>query len=207
MGEGGLVNDDELRAALIANVDRAFEALVLAYQRRVYAFALSLCSCHHDAEEVAQDTFVRAYRALKGYPYEQVDTLALKPWLFRIAVNVLRNRLRVHRTPTVSLDAIDDDEKGAIEPSDDTEERPEAVLVVAEQSSDLGAIVATLPPRYREPLVLRHVHGFTYGEIALMTARPEGTVKSDVHRGVRLLRTALEQRGWNGIHSALEGAR
>lgn len=207
MGEGGLVKDDELRAALAVNVDGAFESLVLAYQQRVYAFAYSLCSCRHDAEEVAQDTFVRAYRALKGYPCAQTAGLALKPWLFRIAVNVWRNRVRVRRAPSVSLDAIDEDDRWAIEPSDDAAEQPEMVLVVAEQWSDLGALVAMLPPHYREPLVLRHVHGFTYGEIAAMTARPEGTVKSDVHRGARLLRTALEQRGWNGIHSALEGTR
>jgi len=193
--------DEELRAALARDVDAAFEGLVLAYQHRLYAFALSLAACAPDAEEVAQETFVRAYRALSAYPPERVGALALRPWLFQIAVNVVRNHNRTRRrrvtvVSTAQGQPWDTDggsgASGPPEPADDARERPEALAERAEQRRELVMLVATLPPRYRVPLVLRHVQDLSYDEIATITGKPPGTVKSDVHRGARLLRAALE---------------
>ncbi len=193
--------DRELRAALARDVAAAFEGLVLAYQHRLYAFALSLTACPPDAEEVAQETFVRAYRALCAYPSARVGALALRPWLFQIAVNVARNhnRTRRRRVTTVSTARAQpgdtDGGSGATgppEPADDARERPDARAEQAEQRRELVMLVATLPPRYRIPLVLRHVQDLSYDEIATVTGRPLGTVKSDVHRGARLLRAVLE---------------
>jgi RNA polymerase sigma-70 factor (ECF subfamily) len=72
---------DDLSRALADDLDDNFERLVLTYQDRVFAFALRLTGNPSDAEEVAQDAFVRAYRALARYPSERVATLALRPWL------------------------------------------------------------------------------------------------------------------------------
>ncbi len=74
--------------------DRVFERLVRDHQHRIYALGLALTGNRHDAEDVAQDTFVRAYRALATYPPERIRELKQKAWLHRIAVNVVRNRVR-----------------------------------------------------------------------------------------------------------------
>ena len=93
-----------LPAALATDLDGSFEALVTHFQDRLFTFALRLTGRREDAEEVAQDAFVRAYRALKTYPPERVRAMALKAWLYQVTLNVARNRLRRKRHPTVSLD-------------------------------------------------------------------------------------------------------
>jgi RNA polymerase sigma-70 factor (ECF subfamily) len=191
------VNDEsaaELTAALARNVDGAFEGLVLAYQHRVYGFGLRLCNSPRDAEEIAQDTFVRAYRALGSYPPERIRTLALRAWLLQIALNVWRNRVRQRQLPTLSLDIDernDASEQRHIEAEDDPISRPEAMAEQREREHQLAARLAALPERYRVAVVLRHVEGFAYGEIAQLLDQPTGTVKANVHRGVRMLRAAL----------------
>src|SRR5215831_4140993 len=85
---------DPLTEALARDLDGSFEAVVREYQDRLYSFALRLTGRPEDAEDVAQDAFVRAYRALQSYGAERVRALALKAWLYRITLNVARNRLR-----------------------------------------------------------------------------------------------------------------
>jgi RNA polymerase sigma-70 factor (ECF subfamily) len=179
---------DDLVAALAANLDAAFERLVLAYQNRLYGFALRLIGQHEDAEEIAQDTLVRAYRALAGYPAERIRTLALRPWLFQILLNVVRNRARGSSLRVVPLGEPDGAVCETLAASEG--EQPEAVVERAEQGRELAALVAALPVRYRAAIVLRHVEGLSYGELALALGQPVGTVKANVHRGVQLLRAA-----------------
>jgi RNA polymerase sigma-70 factor (ECF subfamily) len=179
---------DDLAAALAANLDAAFERLVLAYQNRLYGFALRLIGRHEDAEEIAQDTFVRAYRALAGYPAERIRTLALQPWMFQILLNVVRNRARGRRLRVVPLGEPDGAVCETLAASE--REQPEAVVERAEQGHELAALVAALPARYRTAIVLRHVMGLSYGELALTLGQPVGTIKANVHRGVQLLRAA-----------------
>jgi RNA polymerase sigma-70 factor (ECF subfamily) len=186
------VDYDDLPAALAANLDAAFERLVLAYQRPLYSFALRLIGRREDAEEVAQDAFIRAYRALSGYPPERVRALALRPWIFRIALNVARNRVRGHGVQVVPLGEPDGAVCETLEA--DRREQPEAVVERAEQGRQLAALVTTLPERYRAAVILRHVEGLSYGELALALDQPIGTVKANVHRGIHLLRTALVQQ-------------
>lgn len=187
--EHNLPDVADLMAMLATDLDAAFEQVVLCFQRRIYAFALRMSGNPEDAEEVAQDTFVRAYRALAVYPARRVRELKIQPWLYQIALNVFRNRVRGGHLPVVSLDMP---EVGAMaEIADTTQAQPEAATVSSEQQHDLAALVATLPQRFREAVVLRHVEGFSYQEIATLLGEPIGTVKSDVHRGTRLLRQAL----------------
>ncbi len=184
----------ELAAALATSLDASFERLVLAYQDRLYAFALRLTGCPADAEEIAQDALVRAYRALARYPAEQVRALALRPWLFQITLNVWRNGRRTPRVPTVTLAPTDDPDGASSEPVADPRERPEVVAEQREARAELATLLLQLPERYRVAVVLRHVEGLGYGELAALLKRPVGTAKSDVHRGVRLLREARERR-------------
>jgi RNA polymerase sigma-70 factor, ECF subfamily len=185
------VSEQELAAALAADLDRAFEQLALCYQRRLYAFALRVCGSREDAEEIVQDALVRAYRALAGYPVERRRALALRPWLFQITINVARNRARVRQPLTTSLDGAD--APTLREPAEDEREQPEARAEADERRREMARLLLALPMRYRPAVVLRHVEGLAYDEIAAILGQPVGTVKSNVHRGVGLLRAALER--------------
>ena len=190
------MHDQDLPAALAADVDGNFEHLVLAFQDRLYAFALRLTGSPQDAEEIAQDTFVRAYRALTKYPAARIRMLALRPWLYRIALNVFRNRVRHRQLEVVPLDQ--GNEEGEREVADDTVIQPDTALERAELKASLGALVAALPERYRLAVVLRHIQGLGYREMAAVLKQPVGTIKANVHRGVRILREALDERERTG---------
>ena len=97
--------------------ERLFERMVHEHQNRVFAFGLALTGNRHDAEEVAQDTFLRAYRALVTYPPDRIKDLKQKPWLHQIALNVVRNRVRGIRPRMVELNGSEPDH--ALGPEDD----------------------------------------------------------------------------------------
>lgn len=158
--------------------EKAFERLVRDHQDRIFALSLAMTGNRHDAEEVAQDTFLRAYRALCTYSPERVRELKQKPWLNRIAINVVRNRVRGVRPRVVELNGSEPDRGSGPE---------EDVLRRAEVDA-LAARVARLPARYREAVVLHHVQELTYEEAAETLAQPVGTVKANVHRGLKMLR-------------------
>jgi RNA polymerase sigma-70 factor (ECF subfamily) len=187
--------DSTLIAALARDLDGSFEALVLAHQDRLYSIALRLLGDRRDAEEAAQDAFVRAHRALASYEPERIRELRLRPWLATIVLNLCRSRLarRAARValarPALSLDAT---ELGTHEPRADDAAEPAATAVRRDSRESWAALLMTLPPVYRTAVVLRHVDGLSYPEVATALDRPEGTVKAQVHRGLALLRTAFE---------------
>src|SRR3984893_19255904 len=90
-------------------VERQFERMVREHQDRVFALGLALTGNRHDAEEVAQDTFLKAYRALVTYPPDRIRELKQKAWLHRIALNVVRNRVRGARPRLLELDGSETD--------------------------------------------------------------------------------------------------
>lgn len=171
--------------------ERAFEGLVIEYQHLVYGFALRLCGRREDAEEIAQDTFVRAYRALRDYDDERIQALHARPWLLQIALNVFRNRVRGKRLATQPLDDGGGDAP-ALQVEGDARERPDVAAESGERQRELAAHLAALPEHFRVAVVLRHVEGLGYGEIGAILGQPVGTVKAHVHRGTRQLRAALE---------------
>ena len=203
METDGSAAESALRDALAADVDQAFEALVRHFQDRLFGFAFRLTGRREDAEEVAQDAFVRAYRALRSYPPERRREMALKAWLYRIALNVARNRVRRKRRATVSLD----DEAGAAAAArhahDDPAARPDARFELKRQRADIASLVAELPERYRAPLILRYVEGLKLEEVAGILKQPVGTTKSNVHRAINALREALtdSRRGARGVRA------
>ena len=185
--------DDTALANLLAdNLDAAFETLVRAHIDRCHAIALRMTGSHHDAEEVAQDALVRAYRALASYPPERIRELRLRPWLATVVVNLCRNRHRRDVPVRVSLTPLV--EAGA-EPQADAQAGPTAIAERRDARERLGALLAVLPERYRVPVVLRHIDDLSYAELALVLGRPEGTLKAQVHRGLAMLRVAAEAAG------------
>jgi RNA polymerase sigma factor (sigma-70 family) len=181
----------ELPARLARDLDGSFEDLVGAYQRLVFGLALRVVANRADAEEVAQDTFARAYWALAGYPAERVAAMRLRPWLARIALNLARNRLRRRPPPARPLEDGDGQPLAVAAP---TAAGPAELAERGQERELLAELLATLPRGYREAVVLRHVEGLPYAEVAEVLGRPVGTVKTHVHRGVRQLREHLEAR-------------
>ncbi|HUG47279.1 MAG TPA: sigma-70 family RNA polymerase sigma factor [Candidatus Limnocylindria bacterium] len=179
----------ELGERLSRDLDGNFMELVTLHQDLVFGVALRVVRRPADAEDVAQEAFVRAYRALSRYPAERVRELKLRPWLARIALNQARNWLR-GRPTDAELDQ-------AAESRAVVGNEPVRLAVRREERRFWQALLDELPPRYRLPVALRHVEGLSYAELAQTLERPVGTVKSDVHRGVRLLRAAYERAEQN----------
>jgi RNA polymerase sigma-70 factor (ECF subfamily) len=176
---------DPLARRLAADLDGAFPDFVRATQDHLYSGALRMLGNRADAEDVAQEALARAYRALAGYRPDRIRELRIYGWIWTIAANLCRNRLRSRRRkPT---DPIENPEIAATEPG------PEQQAVEATERDRLAARVAALPWAMRSALVLRHVVGLGYGDIAAALDRPVGTVKSDAHRGLARLRRALER--------------
>ncbi|MDQ6892601.1 MAG: RNA polymerase sigma factor [Acidobacteriota bacterium] len=195
--EDPMAEQRSLEADLARDLDGSFERLVVEYQDRLYAFALRFCGNREDAEEVAQDAFVRAYGALRTYPAQRVRTLAMRPWLYQIVLNVARNRYRRKRHSTVSFEAASRGAEGEdpipFEPPDRPEERPDRRFERRRERADIASLVAALPPRFREPLILRYVEGLPIAEVAAVLKQPLGTAKSNVHRAINVLRESLSR--------------
>ena len=179
---------DLLAHALADDVDRAFEQVVRTYQDRIVSAASRALGDAGRAEEVAQDVFVRAYRALQSYDRPRIRKLHLRPWLFAIAMNQIRNALRGRQAPTVALDFAD----GRAAPLPDPSPSP---VALAERRDDWEAVataIERLSPKLRDAFVLRYVEELSYDEIAVALAQPVGTVKANAHRGLTAVRTFLE---------------
>jgi RNA polymerase sigma-70 factor, ECF subfamily len=183
-----MTDEQVLAGDLAADLATHFPRLVRAYQDRLFAFAVRLAGNRQDAEECLQDAFVRAYRALERYPIEQIRSLQVQAWLYRITLNVVRNRARRRMPLQVEIDA------GGVGArlAGRGEEQPAAIVEAHERRERLAREITRLPERYAAAVVLRHVQGLSYAEAAVVLDQPVGTVKSDVHRGLRLLREALE---------------
>jgi RNA polymerase sigma-70 factor (ECF subfamily) len=195
-----MAQDDELRDRLAGDLDGTFEEFVRVYQDRLFSFALRLTSRREDAEEIAQDAFVRAYRALATYPAERIRAMALRAWLYQITLNVTRNRLRGKKVKLVSLDhPLSPRGDTAWEAQDVEAKRPDTRYEESRRRADMASLVAGLPERYRAPILLRYVEGLPLEEVARVLGQPVGTAKSNVHRGVNALREALVASRREGV--------
>ncbi len=168
---------DDLNDALARDLDGSFGAVVTGMGPQLFWGLRRMCGSHQEAEDLTQETFIRAYRALSGYEPGRIEEIALRPWLWTIAMNLGRNHVRDRsRRPTYVELTV---ETGA--------EDPDPV-----DSAAWDRRLASLTRAQRDAVVLRHVVGMSIAEISEATGRPEGTVKADVHRGLARLREAME---------------
>lgn len=169
---------------LATNLDRAFPDLVRDLQDGIYSGVLRMVPTAADAEDITQETFIRAYRALSGYEPIRIRELNLRGWVWTIALNLCRNaaRSRGRRPRTVELD------RDAFDPTPG----PDVVAIRQVEIDNWARVLDHLPPAQRNAVVLRHVVGMSYSEIAVATKRPPGTVKADVHRGIKKLKEVIE---------------
>jgi RNA polymerase sigma-70 factor (ECF subfamily) len=172
----------------------AFRSLVERHQEAVYSFVLRLVRSPDVAEELAQETFVRAFVSLQSFR----GASRFRTWVIQIALNLVRDRRRTtgRRPVLVSLDEV----KQCAERSDASVHAgatldPELKLAHAELISRLGSALDSLPQEYREVFVLKHVEGLAYEEIATITGVSIGALKVRAHRA------RLRLREWLGSHS------
>jgi RNA polymerase sigma factor (sigma-70 family) len=178
---------DPLAGRLARDLDGAFEAVIHAHADLVYGLALRSTRNPAAAEDLAQDAFVRAYRALAGYPPERIRELQLRAWLSRITINLARNRARDGRARPIQTPLEDGFATVA-----DAGVPPDEAVLRRESAAAWQARLIALPRHYGLAVELRHVHGLSYAEIAQALDRPVNTVKVHVHRGLALLRVAYE---------------
>jgi RNA polymerase sigma-70 factor (ECF subfamily) len=167
----------------------AFATDVLAFLEPLYATALRLTRNRADAEDLVQDTFVKAFRFSERY---QRGT-NLKAWLYTILHNTWRNRRRDASRDTVDVDSERVEEAASLPGGPVALDTPERILLRDTLDADLQAALDSLPAPFREAVWLRDVEEFSYAEIAEVIGAPIGTVMSRISRGRRLLFERLSQ--------------
>ena len=190
-GDADRVDDDpdtDLRRALLADLDAGFADVVHAHEQVVYAVALRLTRIPADAEDLAAEAFLRAYRALRGYDAPRIRALRLRPWLLTILRNTARNAMRDARRQPAPPPAFEPVEEAFGGPS------VEQHLEQQQLQDALGELLAELPEVQRTAVVLRHVVGLPTVEVAEVLGCPAGTAKSHISRGLARLRAMLATR-------------
>jgi RNA polymerase sigma-70 factor (ECF subfamily) len=159
---------------------RAFELLVQKYQRRISRLLSRMIREPADVEDVAQEAFIKAYRALPGFRGES----AFYTWLYRIAINTAKNHFAAQgrRAPTVVANDIEDQESGedAVFLSDTA--TPDSVYQSKQVGLAVNRAIEQLPEDLRTAIVLRELEGLSYDEIAAAMNCPVGTVRSRIFR-------------------------
>lgn len=187
--ENGIENNEGAIVLQAQRGDRAaFGELTKLYQRRAYAIAYGFVGNREDALELAQEAFVRAYRAMSRF-----DTrLPFYPWLYRIVKNTCLNHLKKRRRRgETSLDGLMESGFDAVSPGPG----PERQAALGDLRVSIAVALEALNADHREIITLRHVHELSYREIAECLNIPQGTVMSRLHAARRSLRTALESSG------------
>jgi RNA polymerase sigma-70 factor (ECF subfamily) len=179
---------DDVDAALVERAKRgevrAFEMLVIKYQRRVERLIGRMVRDVDLVQDIAQESFIRAYRAM---PQFRGDS-AFYTWLYRIAVNTAKKALgELKRDPLVTESARagagdDDDETSRVERELSDGETPDAVLASKEIAHTVNAAIEALSEDLRQAITLREIEGLSYEEIATMMNCPIGTVRSRIFR-------------------------
>jgi RNA polymerase sigma-70 factor (ECF subfamily) len=170
-----------------AGEDRAFTDEALSYIDALYGTALRLTRKPQDAEDLVQDTYLKAFRASKQFE----RGTNLKAWLFTILHNTFRNIRRHDGRNPVEVDS-ETVEQAADTAGDDR--TPEKLLTRATLNGDLQAALDSLPETFRQAVWLRDVEEFSYAEIAQIMGVPIGTVMSRISRGRKMLHDLLSRR-------------
>jgi len=187
------LRDEELVEVLVAGNKAAFDVLVQRHNARLYSYLLRLLRDPSAAEEVAQETLVRAYVHADKYR----NIAKFSTWLYTIATNLVRNRIRKSRSAprmfSISLGKGDDDSdnRDPIDLPDDAD-LPDRQLEKSELRRLVEQGIERIPAKYREAFVLREVNHFTYEEIAAITGLKLGTVRSRINRGRGHFRDIME---------------
>ena len=175
---GEVQTDEELVALTQQGNQRAFEILVRKYQRKITQLVARLVG-DGDAPDVAQETFIKVYRAINNFRGQS----AFYTWLYRIGINTAKNHLvaRNRRISTQDIDVADAEQFGHTDFLSNVD-TPQALLLSEEIRQQIDTVIKKLPPDLREAIVLREFEGLSYEEISIAMNCPIGTVRSRIFR-------------------------
>lgn len=199
-------SDENLMLRVGQGQRAAFDEIVRRYTRKMVNLAYQITGDRDQAEDIAQETFLRAYKSAARY----TEMAKFSTWLYTIAINLCRNELRRRRFKPYSLEEMaerEDEGKLRIDIVDERS-KPDADLERKEISLLVQRAIAMVPTKFRVPLVLRDIQDLSYEEIGAMLKLPEGTVKSRINRArlkVKEILTPImqEKPGQMGDHDEL----
>jgi len=172
-------DDDALVRQCLAGDTSAFDVLVERHRRQVYQVCYRFVNNHEDASDLAQDAFLRAYRALHTFK----GNSAFSTWLYRVAINVCLNRVSAKQAPTEPLDQREhQDVRGAL---------PDREVLRQEQAATVRAAIARLPKKQRATMILRVYHELPHDEIAAILGSSVGAVKANFFHALANLKKLL----------------
>ena len=176
-------SDLQLVERTVSGDQRAYGLLVVKYQRRIERLIGRMVRDSDLVQDIAQETFLRAYRALHQFR----GAAQFYTWLYRIAVNTAKKALMdIKRNPVISENALrggeDEDETSRIGHELTTDETPETVMAAQEIAAAVNTAMEALPEDLRQAVTLREIEGLTYEEIAEVMQCPIGTVRSRIFR-------------------------
>ena len=186
--------DGELIRRFLEGSEEAFNRLVLAHQKRAYNIAYRFLGNREDADEVAQEAFVRVYRNLHKFRGHS----SFQTWLYKIVLNLARNRYRKMKRRKedmkVSLDnpLLQDEGEISRDVADETYS-PERAMRNKEIQQQVQAALEKIALDHRQVVVLRHIEGLSYTEMSEILGCAEGTIKSRLHRARQELREYLRE--------------
>ena len=176
-------DDRALVEACLAGDTSAFDVLVERHRKQVYQVCYRFAGNHEDASDLAQDVFVRAYRALRTFKGHS----AFSTWLYRVAVNAGLNHVAVKRPV---LEAI-----GSREHEDTQAERPDRAVLRQERAATVRAAIARLPRKQRATMILRMYHELPHEQIAAILGSSVGAVKANFFHALANLKRILQESG------------
>ena len=174
-------DDRTLVDACLAGNKASFDVLVERHRKQVYQVCYRFVGNHEDASELAQDAFVRAYRALRTFK----GNSAFSTWLYRIAVNLCLNHVSVKRPVTEPIEAR--------EYEDSRHERADAAVLRGERAATVRAAIARLPRKQRATMILRIYHELPHEQIAGILGSSVGAVKANLFHALANLRKLLQE--------------
>jgi RNA polymerase sigma-70 factor (ECF subfamily) len=186
------LTDHEVVVRAQKGSEKAYRELLDRYQRPVFSLIYRMVRDREQAEDLAQETFVRVFNHIDRYD----PAYKFSSWIFKIATNLTIDWMRKKEVPTVSIDgsryATTSDEIEAstitVESKDET---PEELLIARELGDEIERAIGRLRPEYKTAILLRHVEDKPYEEIAQIMSLPLGTVKTYIHRGRKELQEML----------------
>ncbi|HVL66827.1 MAG TPA: sigma-70 family RNA polymerase sigma factor [Vicinamibacterales bacterium] len=186
-------SDEELVSLSQAGDLDSFNQLVLRWERPIYALAYRVIGREEDARDVAQETFLRAFRALKGFKGQA----KFSSWLYRITLNLCRDWIRRERRapvmqPPEGVDLID------LAGEETSSESIEELVARRQLGRAVSKAMALLPEEQRTAIILKEYHGLTFQEIADLLDCPLSTVKTRLYQGLSVVRRQLREAGVDG---------
>jgi RNA polymerase sigma-70 factor (ECF subfamily) len=189
------LDDRDLVVQALAGEKEAFGTLVKRFERPVYGLIVRMVRNPAEAEEIAQEVFIKAYTKLQSFDRSR----KFSSWIFKIAHNAAIDYLRKKRVQTVPLESPPEQEGGQLADilAGPERDEPEQVAVRGELAEALELAMASLRPEQREVLLLRFQHGLSYAELSEVMSLPLGTIKTHLHRARKRLAQIFEGTEWD----------